>query len=139
MTLHAYIAAVTFGSAAGLFLVAINPVAAADGVKATFIVGTYATAHECKKLRAVEAGGPKNVATAPELLTAEGFHGWENWCSFASIHPAGNGHSAKMKCGEGPDGWTDTYLFKRRGPDAIDVTIKGKTTRHKRCEPKTKG
>jgi hypothetical protein len=120
-------------AAAGLVGV---PVAAKPGVKAGFIKGTYATDHECKKLRAVEAGGPKNVATAPELLTSDGFHGWENWCSFASIKPKGDAFVAKMSCGEGPETWTETYTFKRAAYGAIDATEKGKTTRYKRCDPK---
>lgn len=119
-------------------LVAV-PVAAEPGVKAGFIKGTYATDHECKKLRAVEAGGPKNVATAPELLTSDGFHGWENWCVFASIKPKGGGFAAKMSCGEGPESWIEIYKFKRVADGVIDATEKGKTTRYKRCDPKTKG
>ncbi len=121
------------------------PVMAKTGVKAAFIQGTYATDHECKKLRAVEAGGPKNVATAPELLTSGGFLGWENWCSFASIKASpvnrngGDAFVAKMSCGEGPEIWTDTYKFARRADGAIDVTVKGKTTRYLRCDSKARG
>ena len=129
-------AAALIVAAGGLIVV---PVAAKPGVKAAFIKGTYANDHECKKLRAIEAGGPKNVATAPELLTSDGFLGWENWCSFASITAATDGFVAKMSCGEGPEEWTDTYLFKRRADGAIDVTVKGKTERFRRCDPKTKG
>jgi hypothetical protein len=117
---------------------AAGSVAAKPGVKAAFIKGTFATDHECKKLRAVEAGGPKNVATAPELLTSGGFLGWENWCSFVSIKLQGGSYSAKMSCGEGLQEWTDTYSFKRRADGAFDVTVKGKTERYLRCDPKTK-
>lgn len=116
-----------------------GPVGAKEGVKARFIRGTYATAHECKKLRAVEAGGPKNVATGPELLSSEGISGWENWCAFASIKPDGDAFVAKMSCGEGPETWTETHRFKRRADGAIDVTVKGKTERYSRCDPKAKG
>jgi hypothetical protein len=79
------------------------------------------------------------VATAPELLTSGGFLGWENWCSFVSIKHKGDGFIANMSCGEGPEEWTDTYRFKRRADGAFDVTVKGKTARYLRCDPKTKG
>jgi hypothetical protein len=124
---------------AGVAMLATSgPAAAKPGVKASFIDGTYATAHECRKARKIEAGGPKNVATAPELLTADGIQGWENWCSFEAIARNSDRYTGKMSCGEGAQEWTDTYTFKRRGADAIDVTNKGQTTRYQRCEPAAK-
>lgn len=130
------------GMMAGIVAIVVlagSPVAARPGIKAPFIKGTYATDHECKKQRAVEAGGPKNVATAPELLTSGGILGWENWCSFVSIKSQGGAFIAKMSCGEGLQEWTDTYRFKRLAGGAFDVTVKGKTERYVRCDPKVKG
>ena len=53
--------------------------------RAIFIEGTYASKEGCQKLAAIEAGTPRNVETVPEVLTADGFKGWEGACEFTKV------------------------------------------------------
>lgn len=107
-------------------------------VKAGFISGTYATAEGCKKLDAIAKGGPKNVGTVPETLTAEGFDGWEGGCSFTSIKETEKGKAwvAQMACAEGAEENTETDTFELRPDGTIKVTNEGKATIFERCKTK---
>jgi hypothetical protein len=99
--------------------------AAAAKDRATFLTGQYATAAQCEKLRKVEAGGPKNVGTVPELLDADGFHNWESSCEFTKIfeHEPGKQWLALMICSEGPSVTPETYVFsKNDGENSFDVS-----------------
>lgn len=100
------------------------PLAAAAKERAAFLAGQYATAEQCEKLRKVEAGGPKNVATAPELLDADGFHSWEGRCEFTRIfeHEPGQTWLALMVCSEGMTVSPVSYVFvKTGGADTFEV------------------
>lgn len=106
-------------------------------VKGTFIgPGNYATAKDCKKFAAIEAGGDKNVATAPEVLTVDGIQGWEGGCSFTSIAVTNKGKvwTAKMACIEGPDEGTQIYVFKKLSHGRFKVTTQGQTDIYQRCD-----
>lgn len=98
--------------------------ATAAGAKerAPFITGQYATAEQCEKLRKIEAGGPENVGTAPELLDADGFSNWEGACSFTKIfeHEPGVSWLTFMVCSEGPAMSAASYIFVK-GEDSIEV------------------
>jgi hypothetical protein len=104
------------------------PMAAAAKERAAFLAGQYATAEQCEKLRKVEAGGPKNVGTAPELLDADGFHGWEGGCEFTKIfeHDPGQTWVALMVCSEDMTVTPATYVFvKDQGADSFEVHQSG--------------
>lgn len=110
-----------------LLIVVVSLLAATAAVakeRAPFLLGQYATEAQCAKLRKVEAGGPKNVGTAPELLDAEGFHSWEGGCGFTKIfeHEPGQSWMALMICSEGQSINPATYVFvKEDGADAFEV------------------
>lgn len=109
------------------FLIALAMAAATAASakeRATFLAGQYATAEQCEKLRKVEAGGPKNVGTAPELLDADGFHGWEHGCGFTRIfeHEPGQSWLTLMICSEGMSMTPATYVFVKDGnADTFEV------------------
>ena len=118
-------------------LLACGTAVSAEHIKAAFLgSGTYATAGDCARLRAREAGAEKTIANVPELLTAGGFKGHENGCWFLSIRAKGRSFVARMDCGDGPESWNETVIFKRGTGDSFDGTVKGITTRYLRCDPK---
>lgn len=93
--------------------------------RAAFLVGQYATAAQCEKLRKIESGTPKNVGSAPELLDADGFHNWEGACEFTKIfeHEPGKQWVALMICSDGLSVTPETYVFsKTDGQDSFDVS-----------------
>lgn len=93
--------------------------------RASFLAGQYATAEQCEKLRKIEAGGPKGVGTSPELLDADGFHGWEGGCEFTKIfdHDPGKSWTAIMLCTEGMSTEPGLYHFaKDATEDRFEVT-----------------
>jgi hypothetical protein len=110
-----------------LILIALALAAPATAVakeRAGFLIGQYATAEQCEKLRKVEAGGPKNVGTAPEVLDADGFHGWEGGCEFTRIfeHEPGQSWLALMVCSEGMTMTPTSYVFvKHESEDSFEV------------------
>lgn len=112
------------------FALAAAP-AAAD-VKIPFIGATvYATKDGCEKLKALAAGGEKNVATVPEFLTEDRFGGWEGGCTFASLveTQAGKTWEVLKTCFEGEDETQSTDIFEfDASTGAISVTEKGQTT-----------
>jgi len=63
---------------------------AAATEKARFIEGTYATDEGCRKLALLEAGTEKSIETVPEVLTNEGFKGWESACTFTKVFEDGS-------------------------------------------------
>lgn len=110
----------------GLIAVHSGPSLAKE--RATFLKGQFATEANCEKLRKIEAGGPRNVETAPELLDASGFHGWEGGCEFTTVfeHDAGTSWVGLMVCFEGPTAAPQTYLFTRsESDDSFEVTYQG--------------
>ncbi len=108
--------------------------------RAEFLAGQYAIAAKCENQRWVEAGGPKNVGTTPELLDADGFHGWEGSCEFTKIfeHEPGKSWLALMICSEGMTMTPTTYVFaKGEGEDSFEVHEAGDTDGpdlYKRCD-----
>ena len=126
----------------GLALALVASTAAVAKEKAAFLTGQYATKEQCEKLRKVEAGGPKNVGTAPELLTADGFKSWEGACEFTKIfeHDPGQSWVAIMVCSEGMTTTPEMYVFtKHENEDSFDVShaddAEGPET-YTRCESK---
>ena len=62
----------------------VGACASAEAGASAYFLGTsvYATEEGCVKLKALAAGGPKNVGTVPETLTSQGFKSWEGGCAF---------------------------------------------------------
>lgn len=101
------------------------PMAAVAKDRAAFLAGQYATSEQCEKLRKIEAGGPKNVGTAPELLDADGFHSWEGGCEFTKIfeHAPGTSWTAIMVCTDGMSSAPGLYhLIKDETEDRFEVS-----------------
>lgn len=109
---------------------------AAATVKATFLgAHTYTTDAGCKKLAAIAAGGPENVGTIPETLTADGFSTFEGGCSFLSITDKGRGvFVARMACSESADESEETDTFTLLPGDRVNVSVDGKDTMFQRCD-----
>jgi hypothetical protein len=108
----------------GMALALAVSTAAAAKDRAAFLEGQYATLEQCEKLRNVEAGGPRNVGTTPELLDADGFHGWEGGCEFTKIfeHDPAKSWVALMVCSDGNSLAPETYVFtKADGEDSFEV------------------
>ena len=99
--------------------------AASARERAAVLLGQYATEKQCAKLRKIEAGEEApGVASAPELLTADGLEGWEGGCRFTKIfeHEPGRMWLALMICSEGPSITPATYVFiKEEDQDAFEV------------------
>ena len=113
------------------------PLPAIAAVKATFIgPGTYATAEGCAKLKALEAGGDKNVEMTPELLTEDGFTSWEGACTFVSITEKEKDRmwSASMDCAEGATEGPESDIFEKMPDGTIKVTVMGSATTLLRCD-----
>ncbi|MGD9667872.1 MAG: hypothetical protein AB7U75_02335 [Hyphomicrobiaceae bacterium] len=99
------------------------PAGALGKEKASFIEGTYATEEGCKKLAAIEEGGPRNVETAPEVLTADGFKGWEGSCEFTKVleHEPGRVWLGFMVCMEGATIAPQSVVIVRGEGDNLEV------------------
>ena len=113
--------------------------AAMAGETASFIAGTYVMEGRCEKLAALAAGGPRNVETVPETLTAKGFDNWEGGCAFTSIQEKEKGRvwTAKLSCGQSADEWEETDTFELDPKDgSLKVTVDDATTRFVRCDEK---
>ncbi len=118
-------------------LSAFSGVPAFAGVKGTFIgAGSYATKEGCEKLKAIDAGGDRNVETAPDVLTEDGFMGWEGACTFKSIteKEPGKMWSAAMDCAEGASEGPETDIFEKMLDGSIKVTVMGNATTLVRCD-----
>lgn len=110
--------------------------AAAEELRAAFIAGTYALKDRCAMVAALEAGGPRNVETVPETLTATGFDSWEGACTFEKIvdQEKGRVFLTTMRCHEGPEEWTETNTFTVESDGAaLLVETDGETMRFERC------
>lgn len=120
-----------------LLLVVLAAFPAFAGDRASFIAGTYVMEGRCDKWRALEAGGPRNLETVPEMLTATGFASWEGGCSFESIteEKPGERWSARMACAEEAEEWSENDVFEldpRTG--RLSVSVDGKTSVFVRCD-----
>ncbi len=110
--------------------------AAAEELRADFIAGTYALEDRCAMVTALEAGGPRNVETVPETLTAAGFESWEGGCTFEKIIQTERGrlYLTTMRCHEGPEEWSETNTFTvETDGSVIQVETDGETMRFVRC------
>ena len=129
------------GAAATCTIVAsvCAPPPASAETKATFITGTWATKDGCQKLVDIAAGGNRNVETVPEVLTADGFDGWEGSCTFKEIKEMSPGkvYDATLACGEGPEEWEENDTFVLTG-GTITVTVDDEATVFVRCDAATK-
>ncbi len=107
---------------AGLALM-VAPVGALAKEKASFIDGTYASAEGCKKLAAIEAGGPRTVESVPEVLTADGFKSWEGACEFTKVfeHEPGAKWLGFMVCSEGAIITPHSVVIIKGEADQLDV------------------
>ena len=117
-------------------LSALNAPARA-AVKGTFIgPGIYATQDGCEKLKALAAGGDKNVGTVPETLTEDGFSSWEGTCTFKSFTEKEKGRmwSAAMDCAEGATEGPESDVFERILDGSIKVTVMNSATTLVRCD-----
>jgi hypothetical protein len=108
-----------------ILLTLVLATAAEAKERAAFLTGQYATAPDCAKQRKIEAGMPKNVENAPELLDADGFHGWESDCEFTKVfeHEPGKSWIGLMMCASGASMTPNVYLFmKSETDDTFDVS-----------------
>lgn len=100
----------------------------AQETTATFLgSATYATAEGCEKLKALAAGGNRNISTVPEVLSATGYQGWEHGCAFKTVTEADAGKSWKVvtSCEEGDSQWDDTQVIEKTGEGTFKVTGEG--------------
>ena len=123
---------------AAVFLVAPAACAlAADAAKApSFLTGTWATAEGCKKQAAIDAGGPTGVETTPEVLTSEGYKGWEGACSFTSVKENGAGKwTVGTDCHEAAEEWQDDEAWEfDSATGRLKVTVDDQVTEFMRCD-----
>jgi hypothetical protein len=117
--------------------VALAAGSAAAEETATFLGdGVYTLPDGCAKLGRIARGGPQNVHTVPETLTAKGFESWEAACEFTKITVENPDRVwiAEVKCMEGPDEWTTINRFERIDADTYRVTVEGEVSIYKRCD-----
>lgn len=120
-----------------LGLIGAGPAAgAAEGVKAAFIDGVWATEEGCKKQAALDAGAERNVESVPETLTADGYQMWEGSCTFTSVEQGGKGGwTVKTACSQEAEQWEDTESWVLDpGGARLEVTLGNKKTVFVRCE-----
>jgi hypothetical protein len=88
---------------------------------------TYATVEGCEKLKALAAGGDRNISTVPETLSAKGFDGWEHSCAFKSVteQAAGKSWNVVSSCEEGESQWDDTQVFEKADDKSFKVLGEG--------------
>jgi hypothetical protein len=117
-------------------LALISAAHAAENVKAPFIAGVWATADGCKMQSAIDAGGPKSVETTPEILTADGYKGWEGGCSFSSLKDEGAGKwTVETSCTDAAEEWKDTEKWELdSAAGRLKVTVNDQTTEFVRCD-----
>ena len=125
---------VVLAVAAGLFAIEAF---AADAVKGPpFLKGVWATADGCKMQAAIDAGGPKSVETTPEILTADGYKGWEGGCSFSSVKEDGAGKwTVATDCTDAAEEWKDTEKWELdSAAGRLKVTVDDQTTEFVPCD-----
>lgn len=108
----------------------LAPVAPALAASADFLsASTYATTDGCEKLKALAAGGDRNIATVPETLTSKGYSGWEHDCSFKSVSETEAGKSWKtvLSCAEGENEWEEVQVMTRTGEATFEVKAEGES------------
>jgi hypothetical protein len=118
-------------------LVANAAALAADAAKApAFLTGIWATDEGCKKQAAIDAGGPTGVETTPEVLTPDGYKGWEGGCTFTSVRENGPGKwTVGTDCHEAVEDWQDVESWELDGAAGrLKVTVDDQLTEFVRCD-----
>ncbi len=95
--------------------------------KAEFLQGTFATETGCKMLKALSGGTPRRIETAPEVLTQEGFKGWESDCEFTKVfeHDPGRIWLGMKLCFAGPSIGPQTFVFIKGQGGNFEVAASG--------------
>jgi hypothetical protein len=111
--------------------------ASAMAAEATFLGGaTYTTAKDCRKLKALAAGGPRNIQTAPETLTAKGYLSWEGGCTIDKITAgkASNTWTVNLRCHEGAEeNQLRTEVWTRQSDGSLMSAFKDEKTKYIAC------
>jgi hypothetical protein len=105
--------------------------------RATFLGdGVWARKGDCARLARLAAGGPRNIRTTPEQLTAGGYSSWEGSCEFLSIRERTPGKAwiAELSCIEGPEEGKETNLFEKVDARTFKVTVNGEAGLYFRCD-----
>lgn len=95
--------------------------------EADFVKGIFATENGCKQLKALSEGkAERSIKTVPEVLTREGFDGWEFSCEFTRIDQ----HNSStwiglMLCQEGAKIGVSNFVFSKRDDGVIEVFTPG--------------
>jgi len=121
------------GAACAFFLASAALTTGASGgeLKASFIIGTWATEEGCQKLAKIAAGSVRSVTTVPETLTADGYDTWEGGCTFSEIKEtaAGRKWSVKTACVESAEEWSDSETMELdETGKRLTVTVEDKVT-----------
>ena len=106
---------------------------------ATFLDGPYTMSEAaCAKLKALEAGGPRNAGTVPWHVLRTGIGHWEGSCGYRKITERKKGVEWRITaaCHEGPRTTREIYTWVRKGDGLFDVTRRGdkKAVRYTRCD-----
>ena len=124
-------------SALSLLLLAVTVSCAQADVTATFLGdAVYGWKSDCAKLAKIARGGPRNIQTSPELLSATGYQGWEGGCTIAKISARASVGRWRVDliCHEGAeDNMKRTEIWTKRG-DVLTVTHDGKSETYERCQ-----
>ncbi len=111
---------------------ALAPISALADVDAGFLGTTvYTTAADCPLYRAIAAGGPRNLNTVPETLSAKGYRSWEGGCRFTNIVERYKGRlwTVSMRCSEGAtENLPRTEVWRKAADGSLTVTADKKPT-----------
>lgn len=90
---------------------------------------TFVTADGCNKLKALAAGGDRNISTVPETLTSQGYQGWEHGCGFKSVSEMEAGKSWKivLSCEESENEWEEAQVMTKTGEATFEVKAEGES------------
>ena len=108
------------------------PDAAWADVDAGFLGATvYTTAADCPLQKKLVAGGPRNLNTVPETLSAKGYRSWEGGCTFTNIVERYKGRlwTVSMRCSEGAtENLPRTEVWRKAADGSLTVTADKKPT-----------
>jgi hypothetical protein len=85
----------------------------------------YTTAKDCPLYKKLAAGGPRNLNTVPETLTAQGYRSWEGGCTFTNIVERYKGRlwTVSMRCSDGAiENRPRTEVWRKAADGAITVS-----------------
>jgi hypothetical protein len=114
-----------FQLAIAIVLTSGVPAVAAD-VEASFLgASVYTTPADCPLYKRLAAGGPRNLSTVPETLTAKGYKSWEGGCRFTNVVERYKDRiwTVSMVCGEGAiESQQRTEVWRRQPDGSLTVT-----------------